>query len=88
MDPRLVIALIIVGVILVILIGLNAFFAASEIAFISLNDNKIDKQANEGNKKAKQIAKMMAKKFTLALVVIVIQRLFLRLVIQRLLISQ
>ena len=28
--------------ILVILIGLNAFFAASEIAFISLNDNKIE----------------------------------------------
>ena len=31
--------------ILVILIGLNAFFAASEIAFISLNDTKIEKQA-------------------------------------------
>ena len=46
-------------IILVILIGLNAFFAASEIAFISLNDNKIEKQAREGNKKAKQIAKML-----------------------------
>ena len=45
--------------ILVILIGLNAFFAASEIAFISLNDNKIEKQAKEGNKKAKQIEKML-----------------------------
>ena len=45
--------------ILVILIGLNAFFAASEIAFISLNDAKIDKQAKEGNKKAKQIQKML-----------------------------
>lgn len=45
--------------ILVILIGLNAFFAASEIAFISLNDNKIEKQAKEGNKKAKQIQKML-----------------------------
>ncbi len=45
--------------VLVILIGLNAFFAASEIAFISLNDNKIEKQAKEGNKKAKQIAKML-----------------------------
>ena len=44
---------------LVILIGLNAFFAASEIAFISLNDNKIEKQAKEGNKKAKQIQKML-----------------------------
>ena len=45
--------------ILVILIGLNAFFAASEIAFISLNDNKIEKQAKVGNKKAKQIEKML-----------------------------
>ena len=45
--------------ILIILTGLNAFFAASEIAFISLNDNKIEKQAKEGNKKAKQIAKML-----------------------------
>ena len=45
--------------ILVILIGLNAFFAASEIAFISLNDAKIEKQAKEGNKKAKQIEKML-----------------------------
>ena len=45
--------------ILVILTGINAFFAASEIAFISLNDNKIEKQAKEGNKKAKHIAKML-----------------------------
>ena len=45
--------------ILIILIGLNAFFAASEIAFISLNDAKIEKQAKEGNKKAKQIEKML-----------------------------
>ena len=45
--------------ILILLIGLNAFFAASEIAFISLNDAKIEKQAKEGNKKAKQIEKML-----------------------------
>ncbi len=45
--------------ILIILIGLNAFFAASEIAFISLNDGKIEKQAKEGNKKARQIEKML-----------------------------
>lgn len=45
--------------ILVILILLNAFFAASEIAFISLNDAKIEKQAKEGSKKAKQIEKML-----------------------------
>lgn len=41
-------------ILLVILIFLNAFFAASEIAFISLNDAKIDMQAKEGNKKAKK----------------------------------
>lgn len=45
--------------ILILLTGLNAFFAASEIAFISLNDAKIEKQAKEGNKKAKQIQKML-----------------------------
>lgn len=37
---------------LILLIGLNAFFAASEIALISLNDNKIRLMAEEGNKKA------------------------------------
>ncbi len=46
-------------VVLVILIFINAFFAASEIAFISLNDAKIEKQAKEGNKKAKQIEAML-----------------------------
>ena len=46
-------------IVLVVLILLNAFFAASEIAFISLNDAKIEKQAKEGNKKAKQIQKML-----------------------------
>lgn len=46
-------------IILLILILLNAYFAASEIAFISLNDAKIEKQAKEGNKKAKQIEKML-----------------------------
>ena len=45
--------------ILAILIFLNAYFAASEIAYISLNDAKIEKQAKEGNKKAKQIEKML-----------------------------
>ena len=46
-------------VILIILILLNAFFAATEIAFISLNDAKVAKQAKSGNKKAKQILKML-----------------------------
>lgn len=46
-------------VILAILILINAYFAASEIAFISLNDAKIEKASKEGNKKAKQIVKML-----------------------------
>ena len=46
-------------IILMLLILLNAFFAASEIAFITLNDAKIEKQAKEGNKKAQQIQKML-----------------------------
>ena len=48
-------------IVLVILILINAFFAASEIAYISLNDAKIEKMAKEGNKKAKQIEKMLKK---------------------------
>ena len=44
---------------LVILILLNAFFASAEIAFITLNDAKIEKMAKDGDKKAKQIAKML-----------------------------
>lgn len=44
---------------LVLLILLNGFFAASEIAFISLNDARIEKQVKEGNKKAKSIKKML-----------------------------
>ncbi len=46
-------------IVLIILIGLNAYFAATEIAYISLNEAKIEKQAKEGNKKAKQIEKML-----------------------------
>lgn len=45
-------------IILFALILLNAFFAMSEIAIISLNDNKILKLAEDGNKKAKQVLKL------------------------------
>ena len=38
---------------------LNAFFAASEIAFISLNDAKIDMMAKSGDKKAIKIKKLV-----------------------------
>ena len=46
-------------IILIILVLINAFFAASEIAFISLNDAKIEIEAKEENKKAKKIKKML-----------------------------
>ena len=46
-------------ILLFILILLNAFFAATEIAFISLNDAKIDLMAKEGDKRAKKIKKML-----------------------------
>ena len=46
-------------IILVVLILINAFFAATEIAFISLNDAKIEKSVKNGDKKAIQISKML-----------------------------
>ena len=42
-----------------ILILVNAFFAASEIAVISLNDNKVRREAEEGNKTAKKLLKLV-----------------------------
>ncbi len=46
-------------ILLLVLICANAYFAAAEIAFISLNDAKLDLQAKEGNKKAKRIKKIL-----------------------------
>lgn len=45
-------------VLLFVLILVNAFFAMSEMAIVSLNDNMIDKLAEEGHKKAKKIKKL------------------------------
>ena len=45
---------------LLLLVLINAFFASSEIAVISLNDNKLRKMAEEGNRKARQILKLTA----------------------------
>ncbi len=41
-----------------LLILVNAFFAATEIAVISLNDNKVRKQAEDGDKKAAVMLKL------------------------------
>lgn len=45
--------------ILMLLIVLNAFFAASEIALISLNDNKLRLMSNEKNKKKIELLKKL-----------------------------
>ena len=42
-------------ILLIVLVLLNAFFSGAEIALISLNDKLIKKQAEEGDKKAKQL---------------------------------
>ncbi len=54
-DP---LSLVLKIVLLFVLILVNAFFAMSEIAIISLNDTKMARLAEEGNKKAKQIVKL------------------------------
>lgn len=43
----------------VVLIGLNAFFAATEIAVVSLNATKLKKMEEEGDKRAKRLLKMV-----------------------------
>lgn len=45
---------------LIVLIILNAFFAASEIALISLNDNKVRMLAESGDKKAILLQKLLS----------------------------
>ena len=45
-------------IILVILILINAFFAAAEIAVISLSEVRLKKQAGEGDKKAEQLLRL------------------------------
>lgn len=42
----------------VVLIGLNAVFACAEIAVISMNDNKLAKMAQEGDKRAVRLARL------------------------------
>ena len=53
MDPLLSIP------ILIILTAINAFFAAAEIAVISLSETKLKKQAEEGDRKAKKLLSLM-----------------------------
>lgn len=45
--------------VLIMLIVLNAFFAGSEIALLSVNENKIKQMVEEGNKKAKKLESLL-----------------------------
>jgi len=46
--------------VLILLVGLNAFFASAEIALLSLNENRIRQQAEEGDKKAGILYKLIS----------------------------
>lgn len=56
-DPSMPLALQLSFLALLILI--NAFFASAEMAFVSLNKNKIKLLANQGNKKARLIQELI-----------------------------
>ncbi|WP_208589840.1 hemolysin family protein [Gracilibacillus suaedae] len=47
-------------IILVLLILINAFFAASEISLVALNDNKIKKRAEQGDKKSVKLQELLS----------------------------
>ena len=47
-------------VLVLALIGVNAFFAMSEIAIISLNDAKLHHDAENGDKKAKKLCRLVS----------------------------
>ena len=51
-------------VLLLLLILVNAYFAASELAIVSLNDAKLEKMAQEGNRKARSLFEMTSKPTT------------------------
>lgn len=57
-DPGspVLLQLVLIGILTV----LNAFFAAAEIALVSLNKNRISQQADEGDKKAAMLQKLIA----------------------------
>lgn len=51
-------SIILMALLQLILIALNAVFAAAEIAGLSVNENKLNKMAEEGNRKAKRLLKL------------------------------
>ncbi len=60
MDPDSTNSIILHLVILLALIFVNAFFAMSEIAIVTFNDNKLKKMAENGNKRAATLLKMVS----------------------------
>lgn len=54
-DPDLLLQILL----LIALTGINAFFAASEMAVVSLNKTKISTLAQEGNKKAQKLLELI-----------------------------
>ncbi len=46
-------------IIIILLTLVNAFFAAAEIAFVSINNSKIDRLAEDGDKKAKRVLALL-----------------------------
>lgn len=58
MNPKIIIGVIFMAIAmitLIVLILINGFFAASELAFVNLNDNKIKRMADKGDKKSVQL---------------------------------
>lgn len=53
-------ALIIQILLIFILTAINAFFAAAEMAMVSVDQNKLKKEAEDGNKKAKKIIEILS----------------------------
>ena len=51
-------------ILLIVLIAINAYFAASELAIVSLNDAKLEKMAQDGDKKAKILYEMTSRPTT------------------------
>lgn len=52
-------SLVVQLLIVLLLTGINAFFAAAEIAFVSLNASKMKHLAEEGNKKAQRVLTLL-----------------------------
>ncbi|MDR1568281.1 MAG: hemolysin family protein [Streptococcaceae bacterium] len=53
-------SLVLQFIILIFLTLLNAFFSASEMAVVSLNKNRLEQKADEGDRKSKQLLKIVS----------------------------